>query len=57
MADWTKCYFTFDKDFEAKQLEVFFQMFEKVLWSLLKFVWNDPQKVRSIAILNVSTCS
>ena len=30
MADWSKCYFTFDKEFEAKQLEIFFQMYEKV---------------------------
>ena len=31
MADWKNCYFTFDKEFEAMQLEVFFQMYEKVL--------------------------
>ena len=31
MADWDKqCYFTFDHKYEAKQLEVFFQMYEKV---------------------------
>lgn len=29
MADWDNCYYTFDKQYEAKQLEVFHQMFDK----------------------------
>ena len=31
MADWQKkCYYTFDKQYEANQLEVFYQMYDKV---------------------------
>ena len=30
MADWNNCYFTYNKHFEANQLEVFFNMYEKV---------------------------
>uniref|UniRef100_A0A4W3JMA3 isoleucine--tRNA ligase n=1 Tax=Callorhinchus milii TaxID=7868 RepID=A0A4W3JMA3_CALMI len=29
MADWNNCYYTFDKQYEAKQLDVFHQMFDK----------------------------
>lgn len=29
MADWEKCYYTFDKNYEAKQLDVFNKMHEK----------------------------
>ncbi|XP_069811697.1 isoleucine--tRNA ligase, mitochondrial [Dendropsophus ebraccatus] len=29
MADWESCYYTFDKKYEAKQLDVFFKMHEK----------------------------
>ncbi|XP_069464691.1 isoleucine--tRNA ligase, mitochondrial [Ambystoma mexicanum] len=29
MADWNNCYHTFDKTYEAKQLNVFYKMFEK----------------------------
>ncbi|XP_077341913.1 isoleucine--tRNA ligase, mitochondrial [Lithobates pipiens] len=29
MADWEKCYYTFDKNYEAKQLDVFSKMHEK----------------------------
>ncbi|XP_043551713.1 isoleucine--tRNA ligase, mitochondrial [Chiloscyllium plagiosum] len=29
MADWDKCYYTFDKQYEAKQLEVFHKMFDE----------------------------
>lgn len=29
MADWDNCYYTFDKKYEAKQLDVFFKMHEK----------------------------
>ncbi|XP_073412898.1 isoleucine--tRNA ligase, mitochondrial isoform X2 [Dendrobates tinctorius] len=29
MADWDKCYYTYDKNYEAKQLDVFFKMHEK----------------------------
>lgn len=31
MADWGRSYFTFDPQYEAKQLEVFYQMYEKGL--------------------------
>jgi isoleucyl-tRNA synthetase len=31
MADWNnQCYYTFDPEYEVKQLEVFYQMYEKV---------------------------
>ena len=31
MADWDKgCYYTFDKQYEADQLDVFYQMYQKV---------------------------
>lgn len=30
MADWENCYCTFDPKYEAKQLRVFHQMYEKV---------------------------
>lgn len=30
MADWENCYYTFDPKYEAKQLSVFHQMYEKV---------------------------
>ncbi|XP_038667926.1 isoleucine--tRNA ligase, mitochondrial [Scyliorhinus canicula] len=29
MADWDKCYYTYDKSYEAKQLKVFHKMFDK----------------------------
>lgn len=29
MADWNNCYYTFDKKYEAKQLDIFYKMFEK----------------------------
>ncbi|XP_041036098.1 isoleucine--tRNA ligase, mitochondrial isoform X1 [Carcharodon carcharias] len=29
MADWDKCYYTFDKQYEAKQLKIFHKMFDK----------------------------
>lgn len=34
MADWEHCYYTFNKNYEAKQLDVFGKMHEKVLNSL-----------------------
>nr|DBA27275.1 TPA: hypothetical protein GDO54_011438 [Pyxicephalus adspersus] len=37
MADWEKCYYTFDKHFEAKQLDVFSKMHEKVMSPYLHF--------------------
>ncbi|XP_072906896.1 isoleucine--tRNA ligase, mitochondrial [Hemitrygon akajei] len=39
MADWDNCYYTFDKQYEAKQLEVFHQMFDK------GFVYQDYKPV------------
>ena len=45
MADWqTGCYYSYDKQYEANQLEVFYQMYEKVnksgqLLYWLKFNW------------------
>lgn len=36
MADWDKqCYYTFDPQYEAKQMEVFYQMYEKVSYVCL----------------------
>ena len=37
MASWSNCYHTYDKTYEAKQLEVFFQMFEKV-WYFMQYM-------------------
>lgn len=31
MADWNNSYYTFDGRYEAKQLRIFYQMFEKVV--------------------------
>lgn len=31
MADWNNCYYTFDGKYEAKQLRIFYQMYEKVM--------------------------
>ncbi|XP_062911815.1 isoleucine--tRNA ligase, mitochondrial [Mobula hypostoma] len=39
MADWDNCYYTFDKQYEAKQLEIFHQMFDK------GFVYRDYKPV------------
>ena len=55
MADWNNCYFTFDKEFEAKQLEVFFQMYEKVLTGVLKLKYK--LKNRSVKTDNISISS
>lgn len=31
MADWdNECYFTYDKEYEAKQLDLFYDLYEKV---------------------------
>lgn len=30
MADWNNCYYTFDGSYEAKQLRIFYQMYDKV---------------------------
>lgn len=31
MADWDNaCYFTYDKEYEAKQLDLFYDLYEKV---------------------------
>lgn len=31
MADWDNCYYTFDGKYEAKQLRIFYQMYDKVM--------------------------
>ena len=31
MADWNNCYYTFDGRYEAKQLRIFYQMYDKVI--------------------------
>lgn len=42
MADWKKqCYFTLDPNYESKQLEVFYQMYEKVLTIVCCFLYGQ----------------
>lgn len=31
MADWNNCYYTFDGRYEARQLRIFYQMYDKVI--------------------------
>lgn len=37
MADWNNCYYTFDGSYEAKQLRIFYQMYDKVMKYLFSF--------------------
>lgn len=31
MADWNNCYYTFDGEYEARQLRIFYKMYDKVI--------------------------
>ena len=33
MADWDSCYYTYDPQYQAGQLDVFYHMFQKVIFS------------------------
>ncbi|XP_019647938.1 PREDICTED: isoleucine--tRNA ligase, mitochondrial-like [Branchiostoma belcheri] len=51
MADWDNgCYFTFDKQYEAKQLEVFYEMYEKgYIYQDFKPVFYSPSSRTALA--------
>ena len=62
MADWKKqCYFTFDRSFQAEQIEVFFKMFERVKILSKLYYYNtvlhcDHVKFLEPLVLCTRTC-
>ncbi|GAB1285834.1 Isoleucine--tRNA ligase, mitochondrial [Apodemus speciosus] len=50
MADWNNCYYTFDPKYEAKQLRVFYQMYEKgLVYRSYKPVYWSPSSRTALA--------
>ncbi|XP_048212509.1 isoleucine--tRNA ligase, mitochondrial [Perognathus longimembris pacificus] len=50
MADWNNCYHTFDKEYEAKQLRVFYQMYDKgLVYRSYKPVFWSPSSRTALA--------
>lgn len=52
MADWDNCYYTFDKKYEAKQLNIFHQMYNKVYLIFAKGGFETYKKAISFGDLN-----
>ncbi|XP_042831444.1 isoleucine--tRNA ligase, mitochondrial [Panthera tigris] len=50
MADWNNCYYTFDGKYEAKQLRLFYQMYEKgLIYRSYKPVFWSPSSRTALA--------
>ncbi|KAF0886949.1 SYIM protein, partial [Crocuta crocuta] len=50
MADWNNCYYTFDGKYEAKQLRIFYQMYEKgLIYRSYKPVFWSPSSRTALA--------
>nr|XP_004670163.1 isoleucine--tRNA ligase, mitochondrial [Jaculus jaculus] len=50
MADWNKCYHTFDAEYEAKQLRIFYQMYDKgLVYRSYKPVYWSPSSRTALA--------
>ncbi|CAH2254123.1 isoleucine--tRNA ligase, mitochondrial [Pelobates cultripes] len=50
MADWEKCYYTFDPKYEAKQLDVFYKMYDKgLIYQDYKPVFWSPSTRTALA--------
>ncbi|XP_069856018.1 isoleucine--tRNA ligase, mitochondrial [Dipodomys merriami] len=50
MADWNNCYHTFDREYEAKQLRVFYQMYDKgLVYRSYKPVFWSPSSRTALA--------
>ncbi|KAF6073336.1 isoleucyl-tRNA synthetase 2, mitochondrial [Phyllostomus discolor] len=50
MADWDNCYYTFDGKYEAKQLRIFYQMYEKgLIYRSYKPVFWSPSSRTALA--------
>uniref|UniRef100_A0A8C0SMG1 isoleucine--tRNA ligase n=1 Tax=Canis lupus familiaris TaxID=9615 RepID=A0A8C0SMG1_CANLF len=50
MADWNNCYYTFDGKYEAKQLRIFYQMYEKgLVYRSYKPVFWSPSSRTALA--------
>uniref|UniRef100_H0X4P2 isoleucine--tRNA ligase n=1 Tax=Otolemur garnettii TaxID=30611 RepID=H0X4P2_OTOGA len=49
MADWNNCYYTFDAKYEAKQLRIFYQMYDKglVYRSYKPVFWSPSSSLRT----------
>ncbi|XP_049724573.1 isoleucine--tRNA ligase, mitochondrial [Elephas maximus indicus] len=50
MADWDNCYYTFDKKYEANQLRIFYEMYEKgLVYRAYKPVFWSPSSRTALA--------
>ncbi|XP_037679474.1 isoleucine--tRNA ligase, mitochondrial isoform X2 [Choloepus didactylus] len=50
MADWNNCYYTFDRKYEAKQLRLFYQMYDKgLVYRAYKPVFWSPSSRTALA--------
>lgn len=50
MADWNNCYYTFDGRYEAKQLRIFYQMYDKgLIYRSYKPVFWSPSSRTALA--------
>lgn len=50
MADWNNCYYTFDGKYEAKQLKIFYQLYEKgLIYRSYKPVFWSPSSRTALA--------
>ncbi|XP_007935121.1 isoleucine--tRNA ligase, mitochondrial [Orycteropus afer afer] len=50
MADWNNCYYTFDEKYEAKQLRIFYDMYEKgLVYRAYKPVFWSPSSRTALA--------
>ncbi|KAM4861959.1 LOW QUALITY PROTEIN: isoleucine--tRNA ligase, mitochondrial [Thomomys bottae] len=50
MADWNDCYHTFDREYEAKQLRIFYQMYDKgLIYRSYKPVFWSPSSRTALA--------
>ncbi|XP_058131216.1 isoleucine--tRNA ligase, mitochondrial [Dasypus novemcinctus] len=50
MADWNNCYYTFDRKYEAKQLRIFYQMYDKgLVYRAYKPVFWSPSSRTALA--------
>ncbi|XP_074651245.1 isoleucine--tRNA ligase, mitochondrial-like [Tubulanus polymorphus] len=46
MADWDKCYYTYDKEYESKQIELFYELYEKgyVYQDYMPVYWSPSSR-------------
>lgn len=54
MADWNNCYYTFDGKYEAQQLRIFYQMYEKVMKYFFPSSVLDCYRIPAFHVISLS---